>query len=48
MFEKHILSFCVKSEAHLPLKDVRNVTDETVFKVLLECFKHDQLLSHGL
>lgn len=38
----------MKSEAHLQLEDARNVIDERVFKVLLECFKHDQLLSHRL
>lgn len=38
----------MKSEAHLQLKDACNVTDERVFKVLLQCFEHDQLLSHRL
>ena len=38
----------MKNKTHLQLKDARNMTDERVFKVLLECFEHDQLLSHRL
>lgn len=38
----------MRSGAHLQLEDVCNVTDERALKVLLECFKHDQLLSHRL
>lgn len=33
---------------YLLFKDASNMADETVFKVLLQCFKHDQLLSYSL